>query len=343
VACDWAQPTLRDRAADLTTSDRPSPVNSESCRLIQHEMGETEVCGQPQKVVALSPHMLDNMLALGVQPVAYAESRDSKIQTYNNPTEQIPYLGKWVTTKPIGLGSRESPSLERLTLLKPDLILGEKFASEDKYSLLTQIAPTLLFDDKLADGQHSWQKNINEIGKALSREDQAKELLINYSEKVIAVREQLASVVKAHPRMLVIESDSQSHNIFLAEYNLAAKLLQEIGFEIVSSKNSSILPESKPFEDFSQISIELLPQIETDFICVLAWANEDYNPQRALKQVWEINPLLKQVPAFKEGHIFFVSYNLWGSLTRGPLTDQLILEALPDLLLNSVEEEKPNA
>jgi len=46
--------------------------NSESCRLVQHEMGETEVCGQPQEVAALSPHILDSILALGVQPVAYA-------------------------------------------------------------------------------------------------------------------------------------------------------------------------------------------------------------------------------------------------------------------------------
>lgn len=38
---------------------------------------------------------------------------------------------------------------------------------------------------------------------------------------------------------------------------------------------------------------------------------------------------------FQQGRVFFVDFYLWGSVTRGPLTDRLILEALPDLLLDS--------
>ena len=91
-----------DRAPNSSVVDRSTPASSESCRLVEHEMGETEICGQPQKVAALSPHILDSMLALGVQPAAYAESVNLNIQTYDNPTEQIPYLGQWVTTQPIG-------------------------------------------------------------------------------------------------------------------------------------------------------------------------------------------------------------------------------------------------
>ena len=55
-----------------------------------------------KKFAALSPHILDSMLALGVQPVAYAEVINLNIQTYDNPTEQIPYIGKWVMTQPVG-------------------------------------------------------------------------------------------------------------------------------------------------------------------------------------------------------------------------------------------------
>ena len=102
--------TACDRSPNFSTGDLATSPSSESCRLVSHEMGETEVCGQPQKVVALTPHILDSMLALGVQPAVYAESQDLKIDTYDNPASQIPYIGKWVTTKPIGLGSRESPS-----------------------------------------------------------------------------------------------------------------------------------------------------------------------------------------------------------------------------------------
>ena len=77
VACDWAQPTLRDRTPNSLNSDLATSNNSESCRLVEHEMGETEVCGQPEKVVALSPHVLDSILALGVQPAGLAQSISS--------------------------------------------------------------------------------------------------------------------------------------------------------------------------------------------------------------------------------------------------------------------------
>ncbi|VEP13001.1 hypothetical protein H1P_1770008 [Hyella patelloides LEGE 07179] len=133
VACDRGAYLEGNRPPNSLTSDRPTPASSESCRLVSHEMGETEVCGQPQKVAALSPHILDSILALGVQPAAYAESIDLKIQTYDNPQEQILYPGQWVKTQPIGVGDRYSPSLERLTLVQPDLILGEKLYNQDEY------------------------------------------------------------------------------------------------------------------------------------------------------------------------------------------------------------------
>ena len=131
-------------------------------------MGETEVCCKPQKVAALSPHILDSMLALGVQPVAYAETENLNIQTYDNPKEQIPYIGKWVKTQPVGLGDRKNPNLERLALVKPDLILGEKWLSKEEYPFLTEIAPTLLFSDVGSDGQQSWQQDIEGIASTSS-------------------------------------------------------------------------------------------------------------------------------------------------------------------------------
>lgn len=41
--------------------------------------------------------------------------------------------------------------------------------------------------------------------------------------------------------------------------------------------------------------------------------------------------------ASKEGRVFFVNYYLWGSHTYGSITDQLILEQLPQMLLPLVD------
>lgn len=318
-----------DRQADLP-ENFVTPTSSESCRLVSHEMGTTEVCGQPQKVAALSPHILDSILALGVQPAAYAEVVELKIPTYDNPASQIPYIGKWVKTQPIGLGDRYSPSLERLTLLKPDLILGEKSYNHDEYTLLTQIAPTLLFSDtKNPNEPQSWQQNIEGIAKALGREAQAQELLASFEEHIATARKKLQPVLKKYPRVSLFSTNFTTY-VYSQPESTTGKLLQKIGFEIV---------EPPGISGEGEISWEILPQVDTDLIIVLSSSNDSFsNPEAVLQEKWANHPLLNSMPVFQQDRVFFVDYQLWGSNIRGPLTDRLILEALPDLLLSSAAE-----
>ena len=123
VACNGNAPN-RTTSGDTANSTLSS--NTSNCRIVKHDLGETQVCGQPQKIVALSPHLLDLLLSLDRQPAGYAEVFPfHKGKYFDNPSQQIPYLGDRVTSQPINLGNRDEPSLERLIELKPDLILGE--------------------------------------------------------------------------------------------------------------------------------------------------------------------------------------------------------------------------
>jgi len=326
VACQ-----SRSVEAPIATADNPSA----DCRTVEHAMGKTEVCGQPQRVAVLNPHTLDIVLSLGAQPFAYAESAVLNLQTFDQPAEQIPHLGRYVTTQPINVGDRKSPSLERLAQIQPDLILSEDWLVEGQYDLLSQIAPTLLFSDIGPDGKQHWRYDIEGIAKALGRESQAEELLARYPEQIAAVREQLAPVVAAYPKVLVISSDNLTSTIYHPKESTTVYLLEEMGFEIVEPENSS-LPGNDP-----QISMEVLPQVEADLIFVMVWSDDDlYDPQEKVKQQWAENALLKQMPASEDGRVFFVDYYLWGSATRGPITDQLILEKLPQMLLPLVNEDK---
>ncbi|MEM6610974.1 MAG: iron-siderophore ABC transporter substrate-binding protein [Cyanobacteria bacterium P01_C01_bin.72] len=320
-------------AGDFPRNNSSKSASPELCRLIQHEIGNTEVCGQPQKVAVLSPHILDNILALGVQPAAYADSAESLISTplYENPSEQIPYLGRWITTEPVAVGNRDSPSLERLTILQPDLILGEHW-QKDKYALLSKIAPTLLFNDaKNPTAPQSWQQDIEGIAQALGRQAQAKALLVAHEKYIAKARAALEPVLEAYPRILLIHSDLDAQ-VGIAIGSTTGRLLQEIGFEIV-------VPEGITTD--ALVSWEIIPQIETQMIMVFDWGDDYFtNPEAPRQEKWARNPLLRSMPVFQQGRVFFVDHYLWGSHTRGPLSDQLILEALPDLLLPSVQPAK---
>lgn len=302
---------------------------SDSCRSVRHERGVTEVCGQPQRVAALSPHILDSMLALGVQPVAYAEAENLNQDVFDRPKEQIPYIGEWVTTQPIALGDRKSPSLERLAQLKPDLILGEDWLAGESYPLMSKIAPTLLFTNQQADGTQVWQNDIQGIAQALDKEDEAKQLLAAFSQQIETARSALQSVLEKHPRVLLISSDLTSYTSIVPD-STTGRLLQEIGFEVVRLEG---------VKSEAEISFETLPDLETDIIIVLSWEEGVLsNPEAIAKAKWNKNPLLRSLPAAKANRLYFVDYQLWGSNIRGPLSDQLILEALPDLLLSSIRE-----
>lgn len=292
------------------------------CRTVPHDLGETTLCGEPQNVAALSPHILDSMLALGVQPVAYAETVDLHRQRFDRPAEQIPYLGDRITTQPINLGDRKSPSLEALALAKPDLILGESWMHGKIYDQLSQIAPTLLFSDQKG-GTQSWQNDIDGIANALNRKAEAEQLHAQFPQLVEAAKTALARVVQRYPKVFLISSNQLTRIIYPAADSTAGHLMQAIGFEIVKPKGIA---------DWGQISFEVIPQVEADIVIVFAWDDQLESPAAKLRQQWASNPLLKEMPAFEQGRVFFADYQLWGSNIRGPIADQLILAALPKLL-----------
>ncbi|MEL6437951.1 MAG: ABC transporter substrate-binding protein [Cyanobacteria bacterium J06621_8] len=322
-----------DRSFNSLEGDKPSAA--EYCRLVEHQVGKTEVCGQPQNVAVISPYLLDTMLALGVQPAAFAQAVNPRIQIFDNPTEQIPYVGKWVTSNPIGLGSRNTPSLERLTLLKPDLILGESWQG-NQYDLMTQIAPTLMFSDqKNPDRVLSWEQNIVEVAQALGRAEKVEDLRAAHAAQIAQARAALQPVLQAYPRVFLMSSNVGLTQPKSGSDTSLLRLLQEIGFEIVPPPGftGSRVP----------LSLEVIPEIESDLMFVAGWDDdlalnpEESTPEATVQGTWKSRPVLNTMPVFQLGRVFFVDYYLWGGVVRGPLSDQIILEALPDLLLPVVE------
>jgi iron complex transport system substrate-binding protein len=292
---------------------------------VKHAGGETTICGKPQKVVALEPKMLDLMLALDVQPSAYAETYLLRSRQFDNPSQQIPYLGNFVTTQPINLGDRSNPSLETLTLLKPDLILGMKFQENQ---LLSAIAPTVLIEK-----MENWQDNIQILAKALHREDNVQQVIDSHKQQLAEVRTQLTPLVKTHPRVLNVICNQSMDYMEIRYHGDVVRLLEEIGFQPVLLENVERKPGVRP-----QINLETLSQLDADIIVVQTWLDNwdgksAYNvPLEELKQKWATNPLLQNSRAWQEGRVYFVDYKLWGGVISGPMADSLMLEKLPTLL-----------
>lgn len=76
-------------ACSSSDRDNSSPSSSTDCQSLQHDRGETQVCGQPQKIVAIGPNMLELLLALDVQPVGYADYFSLPFAKFDRPSQQI--------------------------------------------------------------------------------------------------------------------------------------------------------------------------------------------------------------------------------------------------------------
>jgi iron complex transport system substrate-binding protein len=292
-------------------------ASTSSCQVIQHISGKTQVCGQPQQVVALSPPLLDIMLALGVQPLAYAEVDLFTRRKFDKPEAQIPFLGKYITTKPINLGSRDRPSQELLLWLKPDLILGEPEYNKNNYHLLAKIAPTLLFRIQEKD---DWQQHISAIARALGREERAKQVIAEYKQQIAQTKAALAPIAAQQRRILVLGFGRLIADSFVLDpEEFVCGILQELGFEIITVG-------SREQERFS-LSLEVLPQIETDAILILPSGN---NTIANAQQQWSENPILRSLSADRGGKVYFTDFQL--TRIRGPIAAETFVNRMREIL-----------
>lgn len=104
------------------------------CRVIKHELGEICVPLKLQRIIALDPeNTLDPLIALGIKPIGFG--------SYTHKGEEFLHGVSFdEVTGAKNVGNVSQPSLEKILMLKPDLILS---TNAHQYNLLSAIAPTV--------------------------------------------------------------------------------------------------------------------------------------------------------------------------------------------------------
>lgn len=304
---------------DAAIAPQPgTPQQPIPCREVQHEAGVTSICGYPERVVALDPHAMDLLLSLGVQPIGYAEIDVALLHPFSMGAEmtEIKYLGDRITAPPAYLGSRNQPSLETILKLQPDLIVGEG-ASRFNYETLARLAPTLLLKGVEAD---QWQQNIQTLAQAFGAEETAQAVITAHNQTIETVRTAIAPAV-AQRQGLLLATDGSSFTIFHDQQDYAGSLLRDVGITLIDVEDNS----------YASLSVEILPELEADFIIVMAASD---NTVEAEQQRWQQSPVLRSLPAYQNNQVYFVDYQLWSRI-RGPIAAELILNDIQAILLTS--------
>jgi iron complex transport system substrate-binding protein len=221
----------------------------------------------------------------------------------------VPNYDDLLKTKPQHVGI-ESPSLESMTALKPDLILTINFAAQNVYPQFSRVAPTLVYQYGVKDG---WKRALRDVAKLLGRETTADELLKRLEAQIRTARNRLAPTLAGGNRVAVVAL--RGPQLLLTGRGFApADFLTQLGFRNTATENAPIFAPASP---------EALATINADRVFVLSYG--------APKETLESTLALLKRGKFKGVHALEVLSASRSGL--GPLSDPQMIRAFQSAIL----------
>ncbi|MBE9193657.1 iron-siderophore ABC transporter substrate-binding protein [Gloeocapsopsis crepidinum LEGE 06123] len=216
------------------------------CRAIKHLLGEACVPINPQRIIVLDTNPLDAALALGVKPIG-----SSSFEYLSLPEAQIKGIEN--------IGGDSHPNLEKIALLKPDLILGNRW-DEEIYDRLSQIAPTVIARSE----DPAWKEDLRLYAQALNKTQQAEQLIKDYQQRVQEFQRRMGN-----DRLKQTEvSITTSYNYSAGQP--AAIYLKDSFMGAVIAETGLQRPAAQRSDGFSQmISLEMLNLLDADVMFVV--------------------------------------------------------------------------
>lgn len=285
-----------------------APLDATQTQIIHHSQGETRVPLHPQRIITLGNAALETALAVGIKPVGaapwVASGNAGSFPGFLSPAqiEGIEYLG-----------DVNQPSLEKIIQLKPDLILGNQGEHRAIYPILSQIAPTVLYDALAL----RWQDNLRGYGMALNQGDAVQQIIQEYDRTVTQLQ---GNIGEKSPQVTIARFMPSQVRLYENQSHIR-QIMQDVGLKPPSAQDRDRLKE--------QISLETIPRADADIILI---ARSD--PRSRLYRQFTQNPLWQQLKAVKCDRVYFVDFEYWIG-GEGAIAAKLVLNDLLKLFENN--------
>jgi iron complex transport system substrate-binding protein len=275
---------------------------------ITHVFGETSVPEPPRRVVSAGYTGQDDLLALGVVPIAVTNwFGDQPFGVW--PWAQ-PKLGN---AKPVVLNLDNGIQVRQIAGLKPDLIVAtDAGLDEDTYQKLTAIAPTLPQSDGYAFFE-PWKDQATAIGQAVFRPDQIKSLINGVDKSFAGVADKYPQF--KNKRVLLLEGKFHQDNV-VATTGWRTEFLTQMGLAIADSVTPFAVDQQRAFIPRDKIKSAL------GAADLLIWTTENDNDQAELVA----NP---DVAALRPRSVFTTKDQAGAIAFASPLSYPLVADQLP--------------
>lgn len=262
------------------------------------------------RAVSLFQGATDSLAALGVTPCGMVESWAEK------PVYR--YLRPQLSGVPL-LGLETQPALEKMVLLRPDIIFASRFRHQEIVPLMHNIAPVVLLDDVF-----EFKKTLTVVAQNLAMQHTAAHLLQRWDARVAALRMLMRTrfTAASRPQVSVIEVRPDHIRCYVAR-SFPGSVMSELGF----AWNAQAAQASSASLRFS--SMENIPLLDADIFFILLRAN---SPAIARQyQTLTAHPLWQQMRAVKAGQLWRVDSVPW-SLSGGIIGANQILSDVEQAL-----------
>ncbi|MBC2906188.1 ABC transporter substrate-binding protein [Streptomyces cupreus] len=254
-------------------------------RTIEHHKGSTEIKAKPERIVALDNSLVEAVVALDGPLVG-------GIGSYRDQKGFPDYLGDAVKNTE-DVGPLDSPNLEAIAALKPDLIVSATVRHDDLYDQLSEIAPTVFVETT----GPTWKDNITLLAKALGEEDKAKAKLTAYETRAKKIGDAINQKA-GDPTVSIVRFLDGPTRIYLPK-TFSGIILQDMGLARPENQRD-------PEEFNIEISEEQIEQADADVIFYSTFSGGEEREKKFLA-----NPLWKRLDAVKSGNVHRVKDEIW--------------------------------
>lgn len=269
-------------------------------RTVTHARGTTRLEAKPSRIVVLDSGELDDVVALGLKPVAMA-----------NPNNTPPTYLADRTAGIASVGDVNNLNLEAIAAAKPDLILGSTLRADRLYDKLSAIAPTVF---SIRPG-FPWKENLLLVGAATGEETKAVGLLNDYQRRADALK---ASLAGKAPTISLVRFMPGRIRLY-ANLSFIGVVLRDVGLPRPPAQNIDELA--------AEVSTERIDQAEGDWVLYSSYGPPTGTDQNAVLA----GPLWNRLGAVQAGRVRPVDDEVW-FLGLGPVGANKVLDDLEAIL-----------
>lgn len=284
AACGKTGTGTNTASENTNTHGAQAPKENEELT-IKHQLGETKVKKNPEKVVVFDFGVLDSLDKMGVNVTGVPQA--------NIP----PYLEKYKDAKYKNVGSLTEPDFEKINAIGPDLIIISGRQSK-AYEELSKIGPTIFMGVDNAKYMESFKQNVTTLGDIFDKASVVKDELAKVEETVKTVN-QKATASGKNALIILVNGGKISAYGAGSRFGIIHDVL---GFAPVD-KNIEVSTHGQ------SISVEYVVEKDPDYLFVID-RDAALGNGAAAKQVVE-NELVKNNKAFKNGNIVYLDSNYW--------------------------------